>query len=139
MAWCRGTCNIYKTVDAHWNKVIFSDECKVILGQDIQYLGAFYVVDWDINEETYISVLGDNLWHVILHTYNILRMTTSFFRTTMRLYIGLALPRISAELINWSPWSCQPKAPTSILLNCWWRLKGEVQKWASNFSKVHKL
>ena len=24
----------YKTIDAYWNKVIFSDECKVIIGQD---------------------------------------------------------------------------------------------------------
>jgi transposase len=32
MAWCRG--NLHKTLDAYWNKVIFSDECKVIIGQD---------------------------------------------------------------------------------------------------------
>ncbi|CAG2190337.1 unnamed protein product [Mytilus edulis] len=32
VAYCRG--NLHKTVNAHWSKVIFSDECKVIIGQD---------------------------------------------------------------------------------------------------------
>lgn len=32
VVWCRG--NLHRTVDAHWNKVIFSNECKVIIGQD---------------------------------------------------------------------------------------------------------
>lgn len=32
VAWCRG--NLHKTVDAYWNKIILSDECKVIIGQD---------------------------------------------------------------------------------------------------------
>ncbi|CAG2245621.1 unnamed protein product [Mytilus edulis] len=32
VAYCRG--NLHKTVNAHWSKVIFSDECKVVIGQD---------------------------------------------------------------------------------------------------------
>ena len=30
--WCRG--KRYRTVDDYWNRVIFSDECKVVIGQD---------------------------------------------------------------------------------------------------------
>lgn len=65
----------------------------------MQYWGAFNVVDEDINGETYIFVLGDNLLPVILHVYNILCTATAVFRATVRLYIELALSRTSAELI----------------------------------------
>lgn len=32
LSWCRG--NRFKTVDNYWNRVIFSDECKVDVGSD---------------------------------------------------------------------------------------------------------
>lgn len=32
IAWCRG--NRYKTINAYWNRVIFSDECKIDIGTD---------------------------------------------------------------------------------------------------------
>lgn len=65
------------------NKVIFSDTWT----RHELYWGSFYVVDLDINAETYIAMLGDHLLPEIPHVYNFLRIATAFFRTTMRLYI----------------------------------------------------